>query len=143
MNAPATDSRYLVLYDGQCGFCDRSVQWLLDHDRDKVLRFAPLDGPTARRVRQRHPRMPLDLDSIVFVETDPRGRERVYWYSRAVLRICRRLPGPWSLLGVFSLLPGVLTDLAYRGFARVRYRIFGRLEQCRIPAPDERARFLP
>jgi len=143
VNAPATDSRYLVLYDGQCGFCDRSVQWLLDHDRDKVLRFAPLDGPTARRVRQRHPRMPLDLDSIVFVETDPRGRERVYWYSRAVLRICRRLPGPWSLLGVFSLLPGVLTDLAYRGFARVRYRIFGRLEQCRIPAPDERARFLP
>ncbi|RME28250.1 MAG: DUF393 domain-containing protein [Deltaproteobacteria bacterium] len=143
MDTTPRNARYLVLYDGECGFCDRTVQWLLDHDRDGVLHFAPLDGPTARAVRQRHPRIPPDLDSIVYVETDTGGRERVYWYSRAIFRICRRLPAPWSLLAVLSVIPHVVADLAYRGFARVRYRIFGRVDHCRLPDAHQRARFLP
>lgn len=139
----APSSRRIVLYDGKCGFCDASVQWLLDHDRARRLVYAPLDGPTAQGIRQRHPRMPLDLDSLVYVETDDRGRERVYWYSRAVLGICSNLPLPWRLAVVFRLVPVFLRDLAYRAFARMRYRVFGRLDACRIPTPDERARFLP
>ncbi len=135
--------RRIVLYDGECGFCDRSVQWLLDHDRDQRLAYAPLQGRTAREIAQRHPRMPPGLDSLVYVEVDPRGRERVYWYSRAVLRICGQLPLPWRLFTAFRVLPRFLTDLAYRAFARVRYPLFGRLDACRIPSPEERGRFLP
>lgn len=141
--SPPRAADRLVLYDGQCGFCDASVQWLLDHDPAGALRYAPLDGPTARAIRQRHPRMPPDLDSLVYVETDGRGRERVYWYSRAVLRICANLPLPWRLAAALRVVPFPLTDLLYRAFARMRYLVFGRLDACRIPAPEERARFLP
>lgn len=141
--APVPSSRRIVLYDGRCGFCDASVQWLLDHDRDQRLVYAPLDGETARGVRLRHPRMPHDLDSLVYVETDRRGRERVYWYSRAVLGICKNLPLPWRLARLFVVVPVFLRDLAYRAFARVRYRFFGRLDACRLPSPEEQARFLP
>ena len=133
----------IVLFDGTCGFCDATVQWLLDHDREGKLAFAPLQGPTAAAVRARHPRMPHDLDSLVFVEAGAGGRERVYWYSRAVLGILRHLPLPWRLFRIGWLVPWFLRDLAYMAFARIRYRVFGRVEACRIPRPEERARFLP
>lgn len=132
----------IVLYDGLCGFCDASVQWLLDHDREGVLRYAALQGETAAAVVARHPELPANLDSLVFVEVVD-GVERVGWHSTGVLRICARLPAPWRWFAVFRWVPAFLRDAAYRLFARMRYLVWGRLESCRIPRPDERARFLP
>jgi len=132
----------LILYDGTCGFCDSTVQWLLDHDTAGKLQFAPLQGPTAAAVRQRQPRLPTDLDSLVLVEVAANGRERVYWYSRAVIGICKHLPWPWRAGVALVIVPGFLRDLGYRAFAKIRYRIFGRLDACRIPSPEERSRFL-
>ncbi|MCB9777143.1 MAG: DUF393 domain-containing protein [Alphaproteobacteria bacterium] len=144
MNARAPSPRHLVLFDGNCGFCDHAVQFLLDRDRDGRLSFAPLQGETAAGVRARHPDMPADLDSLVYVQVDEAGQERVYWYSRAAVRIGRQLPGLWGALSwVAWTMPWFLRDLAYRAFARVRYRIFGTVDACRIPTPGERERFLP
>ncbi|NOY26399.1 MAG: DUF393 domain-containing protein [Oligoflexia bacterium] len=133
----------IVLFDGTCGFCDATVRWLLDHDVDGRLFYAPLQGSSAQQIRERHPAMPPDLDSLVFVETSPRGRERVYWYSRAVLGISKHLPLPWRLARLGWLVPWFLRDLGYRVFARFRYRIFGRVDACRVPAQIQRSRFLP
>lgn len=128
----------LVLYDGTCGFCDTSVQWILRHDAAGTFRFAPLQGETAREVKARHPEMPEDLDSIVLVDG-----EHVSWRSEAIFRICARLDGAWKVLAWLRWLPRALTDLGYRIFASHRYRWFGRVDSCRVPAPGQRARFLP
>ncbi len=140
MNAPA--AKPLVLYDGRCGFCDVSVQWLLEHDPSGQFQFAALEGETAAAVLQRHP-LPPDLDSIVLVETDGDGNERISVHSTAIFRICRRLNGPWRAIAWLGVLPRALTDLGYRLFARHRYRVWGRLDACRLPQPNERSRFLP
>ena len=132
----------VVLYDGLCGFCDVSVQWLLTHDRDGLFRFAPLQGESAAAILARHPEIPPGVDSILLVEGE-RASERVTWYSGAIFRICARLPGPWRALSWFGWLPSALTDLGYRLFARYRYLVWGRKDSCRIPSPGERARFLP
>jgi predicted DCC family thiol-disulfide oxidoreductase YuxK len=66
----------LVLYDGVCVVCNRSVQWLLTADRKQRLHFAPLQGAAAAELRRRHPDIPTDIDTIVYVETDG-GQERV------------------------------------------------------------------
>jgi predicted DCC family thiol-disulfide oxidoreductase YuxK len=133
----------LVLYDGDCGLCDRSVQWLLDHDPEGVLHFAPLEGPTAEALRVAHPAIPSGRSTIVFVERGADAAERVYLRSRAIFRITKRLPGAVRALSVFALLPAFLTDLGYRFVARIRYAVWGKVEQCRVPAPNERARFHP
>lgn len=139
MNAPtpALPPR-LVLYDGHCGFCDASVQWLLDHDPEGRLHFAALQGETAAAVRAAGA-WPEGLDSIVYVE------DGVYlsWRSTAAVRIARALPWPWRVLAGFWLVPWPLRDIGYRLVARVRYRIWGRRDACRLPAPEEAARFLP
>jgi predicted DCC family thiol-disulfide oxidoreductase YuxK len=40
------------------------------------------------------------------------------------------------------VVPRVLADWVYDRVASVRYRLFGKREACRVPAPEERARFL-
>jgi predicted DCC family thiol-disulfide oxidoreductase YuxK len=131
----------LVLFDGVCGFCDDAVQWLLAHDPAGRLRFAPLQGETAARLRRLHPEIPTDLDSMVFVESDA-GRSRVYLRSQAIFRTCAELTGPWRRLAWLRFLPRALSDAGYGIFARNRYRWFGKLDACRIPDTEERQRFL-
>ncbi len=140
MRAPPTR---IVLYDGVCGFCNGSVRWLIDHDRGERLSFAPLQGDTAAVLRARHPEIPTELDTIVFVEVAVPFSERVWLRSAAVFRVLRELPAPWCWLAPLRwLLPGRLWDVAYHAFASRRYRWFGQLEACPIPPPALRARFL-
>lgn len=131
----------LILFDGLCGFCDASVQWLLAHDPERQFEFAPLQGEAAGGLIARHP-LPDGLDSIVLVTGRGTPDEALTWHSAAIFGICARLPMPWRALAWFGLLPRPLTDLGYRTFARYRYLVWGRKDACRIPTPLERARFL-
>ena len=131
----------LVLFDGVCGFCETAVQWLLEHDRDGHLQFAPLQGETARRLRARHPEIPSGLDSLVYVEV-LEGHERVLLRTAAVVAVCRTLPRTPLWAGFLGALPLPLADFFYRIFARLRYGIFGKRDVCRVPDVGERQRFL-
>ena len=132
----------IVLYDGVCGFCNGSVRWLIERDREERLHYAPLQGETAAALRERHPEIQTSLDTIVFVEATPFA-ERVWLRSTAVFRALRELPAPWRWLAPLRwLLPRALWDVAYGAFARRRYQWFGRLAACPIPPPELRARFL-
>jgi len=128
----------LVLYDGTCGLCSASVRWILRHERDHELQFAPLQGETAAELRARFPRIPQTLESVVLVDGD-----RAHLRSKAFLYISRHLRAPWRWGYIVRWFPGFLLDLGYRVIARVRYRIWGRVDQCELPAPEHRARFLP
>jgi predicted DCC family thiol-disulfide oxidoreductase YuxK len=132
----------VVLFDGVCAVCDATVQFVLDRDPEGRFHFAPLQGPTAAEVFARHPEIPKGLDSILLVETDPSGVERVTWHSTAILRLCAGLGGAWGALGALRFVPALLRDPFYRAFAAIRYRVFGTLESCRIPKPEEASRFL-
>lgn len=136
------DFQRLVLFDGVCAVCDASVQWILDHDPDGLFHFAPLHSDLAQSILARHPELPDKLDSIVLVEKRPDGTERVSWYSAAILSIAARLGLPWSLVAAARVVPQGLRDPFYRGFAKVRYRVFGKLDRCRLPEPEWESRFL-
>jgi len=131
--------QYLVLYDGVCGLCDRTVQWLLARDRSGELRFAPLQGETAREF------VPAGetYQTIVLVERRDDGEIVVHERSRAILHLFSYLGGFWRCVSWFRILPACLTDLPYRLIARIRYRIWGRLDACRIIPPAQSDRFLP
>jgi len=131
----------IMLYDGICGLCARSVRWILRHERDAIdrpLRFAPLQGPTAAALRARYPRIPEALETVVYIEGG-----RVYLRGKAFLHLAQHLRGPWRWAYAFRWLPGFLLYLPYRLVASLRYRIFGTVDACDLPAPEHRARFLP
>ncbi len=142
-SAPSASREFerLVLFDGVCGFCDAAVGRVLERDREARLHFAPLQGRTAAALRARHPEIPEDVDTVVFVDASG-DAERVYLRSEAILRIWAELEPDRLLLRWLRHVPRPLADLAYRVFARLRYRVFGKLDECRVPSPEERARFL-
>ncbi len=105
---PAAPYR-LVLFDGVCGFCDRLVRWLIARDPDRRLCFSPLQGEAAAALRLRHPQIPRDLDTMVYVEVTGAG-ERVYLRSEAMFRVLREVRSPWRRLAWLGVLPRFLTE---------------------------------
>lgn len=133
--------KVLVLYDGECGLCDHTVQWLLDHDKKAALSYAPLQGETAAEIMSRH-QLPEGLDSIIAV----RGLgadEKLFWYSSAAIEIAKELHWPWKILTLSSWTPAFVRDALYRLIARNRLRFFGKVDACRLPSVEMQQRFLP
>jgi predicted DCC family thiol-disulfide oxidoreductase YuxK len=127
----------IVLYDGVCGLCNRSVQLILRNDRRGRFRFAALQSDAGRALLEKFGLPPEALDSVVLVDGGQAWRK-----SRAALRIARRMDPPWPLLWPLVIIPRPVADLLYNLLARNRYRIFGKLDACMIPPPEVRARFL-
>lgn len=130
----------ILLYDGLCGFCNTSVQFILGHETRHSLRFAALQGKFAAEVRQRHPQL-HEVDSLVWVEGEG-ANERVTVRSAAALKAVNYLGGLWRLYLVFGLVPVPVRDGLYNLFARHRHRFFGRYGSCPVPTADVRGRFL-
>jgi len=124
----------VVFFDGVCSLCNGFIDFLIKVDENNTLRFAPLQGRTARDILGKE--RVGTLDSIVMVDSG------VFERSDAVLRIFQRLGGPYRLLTVFRLVPRPLRNWAYDHIANNRYRLFGKKDTCRVPTPEERALFL-
>jgi len=135
--------RVLVLYDGVCGLCDRLVQFLLKRDAHDAFRFVALQSDVGRELLERHGCDPTLLDTFYVVRDLGSNTERLLARSDAALACAWRLHFGWRLFAaVGSLAPRVLRDSIYNFVATRRYRWFGRLEACRIPAPKERTKFI-
>lgn len=135
-------TRHLVLYDGVCGFCNRSVGFILPRDRADRFRFAPLQGSVAREILGRHGKDPSRLDTVYLVVDWQGPGETILARSRAALAILRQLGGAWPALArVAGLVPAPILDVGYRLVARVRYRLFGRHDSCPVPRAEDLAKF--
>lgn len=134
--------RTILFFDGVCGLCNAVVDFLVAHDHRRRLRYAPLQGETFRAVAREVPWL-RNVDSVIAMREHADGRREFFVHSRAALFAFGQLGGPWLLLGLLGWVPRFLSDGLYRFVARIRYAVFGKREQCRLPTPGERALFLP
>jgi len=132
----------VMVYDDRCGFCDRTVQWMLRRDGTGSLRFAPREGTFGAALLARHPHL-IDVDSMIWVDQLGDGMEEVHTRSDAVLRIANYLGGAWKLAAVARLVPAPLRDFGYRLVARHRHRLSRDGARCVVPEPAQLERFLP
>lgn len=126
----------VILYDGECGLCDRLVQWVLLRDRAGRFHFAALQSDWAQTELRRHSLPTMDFDSMVLFDG-----ERFYLRSTAVLRVLRELPW-WRWAYVFIIVPTGVRDLVYGWIARRRKRWFPAPAACGVPKPEWRERFV-
>ncbi|HXG65216.1 MAG TPA: DCC1-like thiol-disulfide oxidoreductase family protein [Blastocatellia bacterium] len=132
----------ILLYDGVCGFCNKSVQMILRHDRRGAMRFAALQSDYGKTIIARHSEL-QGVDSVVFVETSANpAQERVFTRSTAALKVAAYLGGVWKLALTAYVIPRPIRDYFYDLFARYRYRLFGKYDSCILPPPEARSRFL-
>lgn len=133
--SPSPAARHtLVFFDGACGLCNGFVDFLVTRDHADRLRFASLQGDTARACAS----LPQDVDSVIVVRD---GQVQVY--SDAAITALMALGGAWRLAAGLRLIPRAVRDGIYRAIARHRYRWFGRRAHCRLPQPHEARWFLP
>lgn len=127
----------MLLFDGVCNLCNAAVQWVLKRDRKGVFKFAALQSDTGQTLLRQHGFSDKDFDTVVLVDG-----ERIYHRSGAALEIARRLGGLWPLLSVFKIVPRSVRDAIYNWVARHRYRWFGKKEECMLPRPEWKERFI-
>lgn len=127
-----------VLFDGVCNFCNNSVNFIIARDPEGRFRFSPLQSEFAEKLLDENGIDRESHDSIILVENGS-----VYMYSTAALRIAKNLDGLWPVFYLFIIVPRPIRDFFYRLFAKNRYRLFGKKDQCMIPTPEIRERFVP
>lgn len=126
----------VVYFDGVCNVCNRFVDFLIRRDRHGRLKYAPLQGSSARA---QIPAEYVDEVSTIVMQ-DEQGR--VFTKSSAAIRAIAALGGPYSLMWIFLLVPRSIRDFVYQWVADHRYLWFGKRNVCRLPTPAERERFL-
>jgi predicted DCC family thiol-disulfide oxidoreductase YuxK len=126
----------IVLFDGECQFCDSSVQFIIKHDAKEQFYFASLNSEVGKELLVKYAVSP-EIDSIVLIEND-----KAYVKSIAVLRICRQLRGALKCLYIFKFVPISVREFAYDLIAKNRYKWFGKKDSCKLPPPSIRKRFL-
>ncbi|MFD1735092.1 thiol-disulfide oxidoreductase DCC family protein [Bacillus salitolerans] len=127
----------IVLFDGVCNLCNGAVQFLLKHDKKEKLRFASLQSPKGQELLQSFHLPTADFNSFVLIKN-----EKYYVKSNAALQICKELGGLYSLLTILWIIPSPIRNVLYDGIARNRYKWFGKKDQCMLPTPELKKRFL-
>ncbi len=130
----------IVLFDGECNLCDGLVHFLIRRDRSgERFRFAAQQSEAGQaRLRTAGFTANGDTADTILVFADG----KLHTHSDAALEIARRLPAPFPLLYAGKILPKGLRDALYRFIARNRYRWFGKRDECLMPTPELKARFL-
>ena len=127
----------IIIFDGYCNFCSRSVRFIIRRDRKRYFTFAASQTPEGQRIIALYGLGKMAEHSIVLIE-----HGNIYRKSTAALRIARQLNRGWRLFNIFMIIPRRFRDFIYDLVARSRYRLFGMSDRCFVPDPDIKERFL-
>jgi len=122
----------VIIFDGICGLCNKSVDILIKIDTEKIFTYTSLQGEFVKTLD-----LEPDIDSILFYQDGT-----VYYKSTAILKIFQALGGVWKITAIFFLIPKMLRDYLYDTIAKYRYKIFGKREHCRLPDAGEEKLFI-
>ena len=126
----------ILVYDGSCGFCSRSVRFLLRHEQRHDLSFVTRNSELGKRLRRTHGLE--SVESMLWIEGDLAFAE-----SAAVMKAAGYLGGWWRRLAVLgSFCPSFILNGVYRFIAKNRRRILSKSDACPVPNPEQRNRFL-
>jgi predicted DCC family thiol-disulfide oxidoreductase YuxK len=130
-----TDER-IVLFDGICNYCNAMVNFAIRNDKKTVLKFAPLQSQAGKRLKEEYKIAP-GIDSVILIE-----QGKVYTYSDAAIRIAKHLRWPAKAMYGLKIIPEFIRQPFYKWIAKNRYTWFGKKEECMVPTPEVKARFL-
>ena len=132
------EDKKIILFDGVCNLCDATVQFIIKQDKHDVFRFVALQSELGQQIVKYIGVDASKTDSIILYEPG----HAYYYKAEAAIKIAKQLGGIYSLMGIFSVLPDWLSNKVYDYVARNRYKWYGKKEECMIPTPEMKAKFL-
>ena len=128
----------IVLFDGVCNLCDNTVQFIIKKDKKDIFRFVAIQSDLGQEIIKHIGVDTSKTDSILLYEPG----KAYYYKAEAAIKIASELGGIYSLMGMFNVLPKSLSNSVYDYVARNRYKWYGKKEECMIPTPEMKAKFL-
>jgi predicted DCC family thiol-disulfide oxidoreductase YuxK len=141
-HASEASGQHLLLYDGVCGLCDRTISFVLPRDPAGLFRFAALQSPFGRDQLVRHGHNPDVLTTFFVIENYRSASPRLLAGARAALFVAQHLRNPWKYARLARILPNFVLDAVYTLVARNRYFLFGKLDRCVSPNKAYKDRFI-
>ena len=126
----------LILFDGVCNLCTGSVKFVLKRDKEKKFTFASLQSTTGQKLLSQFNLPNNTFNSFILYQDG-----KMYTRSTAALKLFQQLKG-WKWVKIFWIVPKFIRDAVYNLIARNRYKWFGKKEECWLPTPELKARFL-
>jgi predicted DCC family thiol-disulfide oxidoreductase YuxK len=138
MNDEDIRQRKIILFDGVCNLCNRSVVFILQNEKAPTFQFASIQSEAGKELL-RWCGLPNDYtQAIVLMDCGV-----VSLGSTAALKIGQQLRFPWSLLAhAGSWFPRFMRDWLYDQIAGHRYQWFGKKDVCMVPTKNLKSRFL-
>ncbi|MCY7361335.1 MAG: DCC1-like thiol-disulfide oxidoreductase family protein [Ignavibacteria bacterium] len=127
----------VILFDGVCNLCNSSVNFIIDHDNNKVFKFAALQSDIGQEMLSKFNLSKDEFDSVILIDN-----ENCYTKSTAALKIAKEFSSYWKLLYVFIIIPAFIRNFFYDLISKNRYKMFGKKDSCRMPTPELKDRFL-
>jgi len=128
----------IILFDGVCNLCDSTVQFIIKHDKKDIFRFVAIQSDLGQKIIKYIGIDTSKTDSIILCEPG----HSYYYKAEAAIKIIGQLGGIYSMISVFSLIPKWLSNKVYDYIARNRYKWYGKKDECMIPTPELKAKFL-
>ncbi len=126
----------IVLFDGVCNLCNRTVSWLIKHDKNNTLRFAAQQSNAGERIKNQYS-VSENCQSVLLIKN-----ERVYYQSDAIIEMAKLLKGWPRIIILFSIIPRFIRDGGYAIIANNRYAIFGKQPHCTLPSASQAEKFI-
>lgn len=136
MNLPL--HKKIILFDGVCNLCDASVQYIIKKDKKDLFRFVAIQSELGKEIIDYIKIDITKIDSIILYEPNV----AYYYKAEAALRIAKDLDGIVSIVSIFTFLPDTITNFVYVYIAKNRYKWYGKKDECMIPTPELKAKFL-
>ncbi|WP_237661949.1 thiol-disulfide oxidoreductase DCC family protein [Sutcliffiella horikoshii] len=127
----------ILLFDGVCNLCNSMVTFVIKRDQKATFKFASLQSDVGQHLLREYSLPMEEFDSFYFVDG-----KKIYTKSSAALKVAKELDGAWKLFYPLILIPKPLRDIVYSYVAKNRYRWFGKRNQCMLPNPEVKKRFL-
>lgn len=127
----------IVLFDGVCNFCNASVNFIIDHDKKDLYKFASLQSSIGQKYLKNFDFTLDDFDTLILIDGD-----KFYTSSTAALMVAKDLGGVIGYLYYFIFIPPLFRDIVYKIISKNRYRIFGKNDTCHMPTEDRKNKFI-
>lgn len=128
--------KFIVFYDGECGFCNHWVQWVLERDKNDKFLFSSLQSEFGQKFLNDR-----NLPNHVF-DTLYLWKPENFYLSKyqAILKIATEVGGIYSLAAIGKIVPDYFGNMVYDMVSRNRKKLAE--NQCFLPNEKQRKKFI-
>jgi predicted DCC family thiol-disulfide oxidoreductase YuxK len=124
----------IVIFDGECSFCNSCVNLLMKLDKSKKLKFSSSTSKFVQIVEKNYPISLYKNNSIIFIHNSI-----LYYRSDAVIKILNEIKYNQIIVGILKLIPKFIRDACYNFISNHRY-ILNKNIKCKLPSEEDNLR---